>query len=257
MLVLTSLVLILVLHHSAGYHKNCFKTFVYQTAISSIHFFNCVSGRALLKWFLLGSWESGCSSPRLCVRMTSCISWWLVFLARIIIDLVWSVTHYHIENIQCLVTAASIFFNYFFSFIIYTSLHILWKHAGFTPVYSDIISLHKKTSTWYLFANYNLPYKVGKISLYSNKRVSKSCRRKEEAECSTKGEPWMWLIQESIISSPTGYPNMNPKGTRNTRTHTHSIISSSCSDVHRCSPVLLLFWLEPICTAVWMKYTVE
>lgn len=225
MLVLTSLVLILVLHHSAGYHKNCFKTFVYQTTISSIHFFNCVSGRALLKWFLLGSWESGCSSPRLCVRMTSCISWWLVFLARIIIDLVWSVTHYHIENIQCLVTAASIFFNYFFSFIIYTSLHILWKHAGFTPVYSDIISLHKKTSTWYLFANYNLPYKVGKISLYSNKRVSKSCRRKEEAECSTKGEPWMWLIQESIISSPTGYPNMNPKGTRNTRTHTHTVSS--------------------------------
>lgn len=144
MLVLTSLVLILVLHHSAGYHKNCFKTFVYQTTISSIHFFNCVSGRALLKLFLLGSWESGCSSPRLCVRMTSCISWWLVFLARIIIDLVWSVTHYHIENIQCLVTAVSIFFNYFFSFIIYTSLHILWKHAGFTPVYSDIISLHKK-----------------------------------------------------------------------------------------------------------------
>lgn len=214
----------------------------------------------MLKWFLLGSWERGCSSPRLCVSMTSCISWWLVFTARIMIDLVWSVTQYHSENIQCLVTAVCAFFNYF-SFIIYTSLNNFMKTCRF---YSCILRYYKfaqKTSAckaWHLFANYNLPYKEGKISLYSNKRVSKSCRRKEEAECSTKGEPWMWLIQESIISSPTGYPNMNLKGTRSTRTHTASSWESSCSDVHRSSPILLLFWLEPICTAVWMrKYTVE
>lgn len=206
--------------------------FIKQPSVAFI-IFNCVSGRAMPKWFLLGSWERGCSNLRLCVSMTSCISWWLVFLARIIINLVWSVTHYHTENIQFLVTAACIFFNYFF-FIIYTSLNNFMKTCRF---HSSIFRYNKfaqKTSTckaWYLFANYSLPYKVGEISLYSNKRLSKSRRRKEEAECSTKGEPWMWLIRESIISSPTGYPNMNPKGTRNTRTHTVSstLLAQMCT----------------------------